>query len=152
MTEPSSIWRHVCASTELGLRRAQQARQTERLKEDSYLASGICRLLVPIPVRSPWRSRRGCEWEEARCKSERASSTTVRIFAKRGSGEMRGCRCRCCPGNTHFCKVPLCLSWFLSTVSHSKMQILQAVNKSYYLLMLFLCLFSELVTSSTACV
>lgn len=36
-------------------------------------------------------------------------------------------------------------------VSHSKMQILQAVNKTYYLLVLFPCIFSELVTSSTAC-
>lgn len=31
------------------------------------------------------------------------------------------------------------------------MQILQAVNKTYYLLTLFPCIFSELVTSSTAC-
>lgn len=35
--------------------------------------------------------------------------------------------------------------------SHSKMQILQAVNKTYYLLMLFPCFFSEAAHSSTAC-
>lgn len=74
--------------------------------------------------------------------------TTVRIFAKHRAG---GMQMLMLPRQHSLLQsAPLSLLIF-KCGSHSKMQILQAVNKIYYLLMLFPCFFSEAVRSSTAC-
>lgn len=72
----------------------------------------------------------------------------VRIFAKHRAG---GMQMLMLPRQHSLLQsAPLSLLIF-KCGSHSKMQILQAVNKIYYLLMLFPCFFSEAVRSSTAC-
>lgn len=75
----------------------------------------------------------------------------VRIFVKHRAGGDAGMQMLMLPRQHSLLQGASLSLLIFKCGSHSKMQILQAVNKTYYLLMLFPCFLLEAVHSSAAC-